>query len=82
MNYSYTSWAPWNKKRQSSFLLEDLKNKFKKEYGGNDFIEIKIDNNKVKAFVKIDGNRQVLMYEKGDDRHEVKMEDLRYKIKK
>lgn len=83
LNYSYTSWAPWNKKRQSSFLLEDLKNKFRKEYGGNDFIEIKIDHNKVKAFVKIDGNRQILMYEKGDDSHViVKMEDLRYKIKK
>lgn len=82
LKYSYTSWAPWNKKRQSTYLLEDLKNKFRKEYKGNDFIEIKIDNNKVKAFVKIDGNRQILMYEKGDDRHViVKMEDLRYKIK-
>lgn len=82
LKYSYTSWAPWNKKRQSTYLLEDLKNKFRKEYKGNDFIEIKIDNNKVKAFVKIDGNRQILMYEKGDDCHViVKMEDLRYKIK-
>ena len=83
LKYSYTSWAPWNKKRQSSFLLEDLKNKFTKEYKGNDFIEIKIDNNKIKAFVKVDGNRQILMYEKGDDRHVIiRMEDLRYKIKK
>jgi len=81
MTFTYSAWAPWNKERYSIPLMEALKAEYMKHYGPNPFIEINLGDIKYKAFVKIDGNRQILIYPKNDKDVVVKMEDLRYRLK-
>lgn len=81
MSYSFTTWSPWKTERHSSVLLDLLVKEYQNVYGGNEFIPIEIDNSKYKAFVKVDGNRQILMYPLNDKDVKVKIEDLNYKLK-
>lgn len=80
MTYSYVSWAPWNEARQADQLLLDLRDEYLIHYPGNDFIEIDIKASESPALVKIDGNRQILMYTKNEKDVVVKIEDLHYKL--
>lgn len=82
ISFNYVSWAPWNKQLQSDSLLLDVKKKILREYPGNDFMEIDIKELKIKAYAKIDGNRQILLYRKNDKDVVVKIENLNYKYKK
>lgn len=82
INYSYLAWAPWNRELQSDSLIIQLEKDLMEMYPGNDFIEIEVKTSKVPALVKIDGNRQILMYIKGDKDVIVKIEDLQYKLNK
>lgn len=82
MTYSYLTWAPWNKDRQADKLLLRLREQYEKDYPGNDFIEIDIKDLEYPALVKIDGNRQILMYPKNEKDVVVKIEDLNYKLNK
>ena len=50
------------------------------DYKGNDFISIDIKNTEFKAYVKIDGNRQILIYPVNTKDVVVKIEDLNYKL--
>ena len=79
--YSYTAWAPWIKKCQSDSLMVDLMDFYRKNYPGNDFIAIDIEDKKVKAYAKIDGNRQIVVYPVDAKDVGVRFEDLRYKMK-
>jgi len=81
MTYSYVTWAPWNDDKQADQLLLDLRDEYLIHYPGNDFIEIDIKASDSPALVKIDGNRQILMYTKNEKDVVVKIEDLHYKIK-
>jgi hypothetical protein len=81
MTFTYSAWAPWNKERYSIPLMEALKAEYMEHYGPNPFIEINLGDIKYKAFVKIDGNRQILIYPKNDKDVVVKMEDLRYRLR-
>lgn len=76
MIMSYIKWAPWNENFHSKALMENLQEKYIKEYPGNPFIKIDIDGD-VKAFAKVDGNRQILMYPTSDKDVTVKIKDLR-----
>lgn len=80
MKFSYVKWSPWAKEFQSDVLLKELKEKYLKEYQGNPFIEISIKDD-VKAYAKVDGNREILIYPNSDKDVTVKMGDLRYKLK-
>ena len=80
MSYSFLAWAPWNEDLQSDRLLEHLREIYLAKYPGNDFIELEIKESKYPALVKIDGNRQILMYPKNDKDVAVKIEDLEYKL--
>lgn len=82
MSYSFTAWAPWNEEKQSDNLLFHLRNIYLEGYPGNDFIEVKIDGIENPALVKIDGNRQILMYPKNNKDVVVRIEDLPYKLNK
>lgn len=82
MTYSYITWAPWNRERQSDSLLQVLKRQYMKGYPGNEFIEIDVEHLDHPALVKIDGNRQILMYPKNKKDVLVRIEDLRYKFNK
>lgn len=79
MKMSYVQWSPWAKEYHSAILLKNLQQKYLKEYGGNPFIEITIDD-KVKAYTKIDGNREILLYPTSDKDVTVKIQDLRTKF--
>ncbi|WP_367388116.1 hypothetical protein [Lewinella sp. LCG006] len=80
MTYSFLAWSPWNEEMQSDRLLEVLRKALLTDYPGNDFIELKIKESEYPALVKIDGNRQILMYPKNDKDVVVKIEDLEYKL--
>lgn len=80
MTYSYVAWAPWNPEMQSDSLLLHLRDQYLKDYPGNDFIEVNIKTLDYPALVKIDGNRQILMYPKNKKDVVVKIEDLHYKL--
>jgi len=80
MIFSYVAWAPWNEAYQSEVLVEKLQEKYLKEYPGNPFIEITI-NEDIKAYAKVDGNREILVYPNTLKDVTVKISDLRYKLK-
>ncbi len=82
ITYSYLNWAPWNPSRQSDSLLLHLREEYLRGYPGNGFIEIDIESLDDPALVKIDGNRQILMYPKNAKDVVVKIEDLHYKLNK
>lgn len=79
--YSYTAWAPWIRKCQSDSLMSDLMRFYRKNYPGNDFITIDIEKG-IKAYAKVDGNRQIVVYPMDAKDVGVKFEDLRYKLNK
>ena len=80
MSYSFVAWSPWNRNKQSDSLLLHLREEYLRGYPGNDFIEIEFEGSEQPALVKIDGNRQILMYVKNDKDVVVKIEDLHYKL--
>jgi hypothetical protein len=82
MTYHYIAWSPWNRNLFSDFLLEDLKRQYIRDYPGNAYVSIDLDLQEYQAFAKVDGNRQILMYPKDKRQVVVKIEDLRYKLKK
>jgi len=79
MKMSYLKWSPWAKDYHSDVLLKKLQEKYLKQYSGNPFIEITIDED-INAYTKIDGNRQILIYPTSDKDVTVKIQDLRKKF--
>lgn len=77
MKMGYYSWSPWLEQFNSDKLLIKMRDKFLKDYPGNDFLEIEIGD--VTALVKVDGNRQIRMYPISLQQIMVKIEDLRTK---
>ncbi len=59
--FAYDDWAPWNKARFADSLLPDVVNFFTNWYpGGNPFITI-TDSSRGTIYVKVDGNRRILV---------------------
>ena len=81
MSYSFVGWAPWNEEKHSGPLMEQLREEYEQYYPGNDFIDIELDGIEGPVMVKIDGNREILMYAKGDKDVAVRIEDLSHKLK-
>lgn len=59
VTFTYNSWAPWNKRVSVDSLQVDLKNLFEQWYGSG-FIRTEHPERGV-AFVKIDGNRRIVI---------------------
>ncbi len=76
--FKYTSWAIWNEQYHAGPLALALTDYFIKKYGGNPFLEIEVPAIGKKAFVKVDGNRQIKIYPIDNKEVRVKIEDLRY----
>ena len=76
MRFSYSAWAPWNKKLYADKLIPILKDTLRKWFPGNDFIKVNIKELNKKTYIKIDGNRQIKMYVLDDERVAVKIENL------
>ena len=79
MRFYFLGWAPWNEQLQSDQLMPVAMNKLMEWYPGNSFISIENENFPNETFVKIDGNRQILIYiiDKKDVR--AQLLDLRHK---
>jgi len=60
-HFEFEGWATWNKERYSTVLLPEVKQLVQDWYKGNDFVALEVDDGK-EVFVKIDGNRQMLLY--------------------
>lgn len=72
----YTGWAPWNKRFWSDQLIEDTRELLESTYPGNKFFPIKSPG-RGKAYVKIDGNRRIVLYYVEDSKVNVLFSDLR-----
>lgn len=59
--YHYDGWGPWNKHMAADSLLTDVLAMYKKWYNtGNSFIQVN-DKTKGTLFVKVDGNRKIVI---------------------
>lgn len=79
MKFSYTGWAPWNEAYQSIHLKEAIEDTLMKWYPGNDFIDLKLKNDKTFASYKIEGNLEFKLIKIDDRQIAVRIEDLRSK---
>ncbi len=77
--FSYKAWSLWNKKYEARELLPVMKDTLMKWFPGNEFIPLKIDRIEESTLVKVDGNRQIMVYVKDDKDVAVKIEDLSLK---
>ncbi len=63
--FNYIAWAPWNKDLWSDSLIVDVRNMMEKWYGGNDFVKMEHPE-KGFRFVKVDGNRRIILWKEDD----------------
>jgi len=63
--FSYEGWAPWNKGLSSDSLLVEVLELLQAWHGGREFLKIESPG-KRSAYVKIDGNRRILVHPKGE----------------
>ncbi len=76
VTFQYDGWAPWNKQLFSDKLLPDVLNLYKRWYSkGNSFIEIN-GTGKSTIYVKVDGNRRIIIGIKDDMLVKVDYTDL------
>lgn len=71
----YKAWAPWNKELWSDRLIEDTRELFEETYPGNAFFPIKSPGRGT-AYVKVDGNRRIVLYYLEDSKVNVLFSDL------
>jgi hypothetical protein len=64
VKYSYTGWAPWNKKLSSDSLQLAVLKLYKQKYG-NHFIVIRHPK-RGNAYVQIKGNRRITIFKEND----------------
>jgi len=81
MQFSYKAWSLWNESMHSDKLISVVKDTLQSWYPGNGFIEVMMKRSKKDIFVKVDGNRRIiiepLMNTKDVD---VRIDDLRYTL--
>ncbi len=81
MIYAYPGWSPWSTQFQVDDLVDHLKWLYERDLGGNPFFALDLGLEEVKAFIKIDGDRQITIYPKTERQVAVKIEDLHYKLR-
>lgn len=60
VGYRYDAWAPWNKQYWADSLQKDLLDLYESKYGQG-FIELRDSTAVGKKYVKIDGNREIVI---------------------
>ncbi|PKA98832.1 hypothetical protein B0O79_2526 [Flavobacteriaceae bacterium MAR_2009_75] len=79
LQFSYNAWSLWNENLQSSELVPSVKDSLLKWYPGNDFKLLKMPKDTNSVFVKVDGNRRILIKPIDDPRIvKARIDDLRY----
>jgi hypothetical protein len=74
LEYSYVAWAPWNKQLQGDSLHPRLMKYLLRQFGGNKFIQVDADDNSF--WVKIDGNRRIVVAKPDANQVTVKVYDM------
>jgi hypothetical protein len=74
MEFSYPGWAPWNADLQAEALRPRVQDLLLNWYGGNEFVQARINNSQLP--VKVDGNRRMIVYVKDARNVVVKVQDL------
>lgn len=83
MKFHYDGWSLWNKSLQSDKLLPVVKDTLKSWFPGNDFISVELKETNKNVWVKVDGNRRILIEPLADSREvDVRIDDLRYILNK
>ena len=81
VKFQYAGWSPWTKHLDSDDLLPDVLKLYKKWYpGGNPFITIK-DEKRGTIYVKVDGNRRIIIGRYDDVQVKADYTDLSIKEK-
>ena len=65
--FAYDAWAPWNRNLFSDSLMLDVVRLYNQWYPGNDFLKL-TDPHRGTIYVKVDGNRRIIVGKK-DDAH-------------
>ena len=63
----YDAWAPWNKQLWADSLMVDVVRLYSRWYPGNAFIRV-TDPKRGIIYVKVDGNRRIIVGRKDDGR--------------
>lgn len=71
----YDGWAPWNRQLFADSLLTDLVRFYRRWYPGNDFIKV-TDPKRGIIYVKVDGNRRIILGKKDDSQVNVDYSNL------
>lgn len=62
LSFSYSGWAPWNRRFYSDSLLVAMRDTLMNWYGGNDFIAVDLSQKSGdKVWAKVDGNRLITL---------------------
>jgi hypothetical protein len=73
--FNYEAWAPWNKHLFADSLKSGVVDLMKKWYGNNNFVELS-DSLRGNIFVKVDGNRRIIIGRQDDTKIKVDFTDL------
>lgn len=66
VKYSYTGWAPWNRDLWADSLEKDVLKLYKERYG-NQFVRLKHPEQGIPAFMMIDGNKRISIFQMNDN---------------
>jgi hypothetical protein len=81
MRFSYNAWSLWNESTHSDKLITVVKDTLQSWYPGNGFIEVTMKKSKKDIFVKVDGNRRIIIEPLINTKDvDVRIDDLRYTI--
>lgn len=78
---SFKAWAPWNRHLYSDSLANELVDMYSEIYGGG-FIKTTHPEIEKEAWIKVDGNRRIIIYRKDDMKVRAEFLDLSVKRKK
>ena len=73
--FAFEAWAPWNKPLSSDNLLPGVVSMYRQWLPGNDFLTMK-DPHKGTIYVKVDGNRRIIIGRYDDQYVKVDCSDL------
>lgn len=74
--FQYDAWAPWNRHLFSDSLMLDVVRLYDQWYPGNSFLKL-TDPQRGTIYVKVDGNRRIIVGKKDDSHVNVDYTDLR-----
>ncbi len=79
MRFSYVAWSLWNKSLHADKLLPNIKDSLQSWYPGNDFVQVRLKKTKKDIFVKVDGNRRIIIESLENNKDvNARIDDLRY----